>query len=95
MSTEDWTAQRRETFGDWGNPCFTAWTGGDEAWARHLAHCTRCQRDERTRSRGGQQSREGRPGDRRPIDLTSYAEPHRAARGAQQAPQQGPKGRPG
>ncbi len=84
--SENWTSQV-ETFGDWGPPCFAAWTGGSELWARHLAHCARCQRDERTRGRGDQQSPEATGGaaaerqPREPLGITNYAEPNRVRRG--------------
>lgn len=49
--TEDEFVQRsggRDTYGDWGPPCYTAFTGAPEQWERHVAACAKCQRLVRT-----------------------------------------------
>ena len=42
--SSDWTAHRRQTFGDWGNVHFTAFTGGPEAGEAHLKVCAQCRK---------------------------------------------------
>jgi hypothetical protein len=42
--SRDWTAQRVQTFGDWGAPnaCWQAWDDGPEKWAEHARFCRNC-----------------------------------------------------
>lgn len=37
---QTWTSQRRQTFGDYGNRCMTAF--GTYLWPLHLEHCEKC-----------------------------------------------------
>ncbi|MFD0806152.1 hypothetical protein ACFQ0K_08655 [Nocardioides caeni] len=57
-TVQTWTAQRRQTFGDWGNACMTAL--GTPLWPLHIQRCAECRavqarwdRETETRVRGG------------------------------------------
>lgn len=57
--TQTWTAERRESYGDWGAPaaCWDAWAVGGDRWAEHCKRCRECREVDRvqvrrTRERG-------------------------------------------
>lgn len=44
-TVQTWTAQRRQTFGDYGSApraCWDAWGFGGERWRKHLSRCRLC-----------------------------------------------------
>ena len=41
---ESWELRRNRSaqFGDYGTPCFAAWTGPKRNWEMHKSHCADC-----------------------------------------------------
>lgn len=66
---------RADQYGDWGNPCFTAYTGPVELWRLHVQNCRRCARFEAKQPKAPEP-----PAPREPLGITSYAEPNRVRR---------------
>ncbi len=53
MTNQQMTAQRRQTFGDYGAPaaCWDAWYFGGDRWTEHCKRCRDCREVERERAR--------------------------------------------